>query len=137
MSPIPSWSPRTGVGKNRHGMAARSIELPRKPLPEGRVYCHACDGAASLTPNKHLREHRTPQGDPCPNRTSGLEPRVHLNEIPEGFVHQPAPHTVARTKRPEGEPSRLDVGTGCRECGKWLPGERSLCGACYVKNGGR
>lgn len=36
-------------------------------------------------------------------------------------------------KRPDREPSRLDVGTLCDDCGKWLPGERHVCGRCYVK----
>lgn len=30
-------------------------------------------------------------------------------------------------------PSRLDAGTACEDCGKWLPGERRVCGRCYVK----
>lgn len=116
---------------SRNAATARRIETAAKRVPDGKVRCGACEGITSVTKNGRLRKHKTPRGEACPNVISGITKRLRV--IPEVRI---APQGRPRgEKRPPSEPSRLDAGSACRECGKWLPGERSLCGACYVKGG--
>lgn len=100
------------------------------PLVEGKVRCPACRNLTSLTPRGRLRRHRDLFGLDCPNTGTG-EP-VTLDEVPDVVIPD-ASAPVARPPRPdEKKASRLDVGSTCQGCGKWIPGERRLCGRCYA-----
>lgn len=101
-----------------------------KPIPEGKAKCTLCGKVATLlNGGRRLRKHKTPSGDACPSiaapdATRGLTvaPPVNLQPL----------KTSGRARRDESEPSRLDAGSECRSCGKWLPGERQLCGRCFA-----
>lgn len=111
--------------------AARSIETAAISIPDGKALCSACERVVGLTPNKHLRRHNDRRGVECSNRISGHEEATGLT----AEVEMPTPtrgKRPAAMPKPPSEPSRLDVGSNCVECGKWLPGERSLCGRCYA-----
>lgn len=101
-------------------------------LREGQVRC-ACGAATTLTRMGRVRKHKTPAGDECPMQLhAGHDLDVDVSSVP--IVVPPERGGNGRTAvEREREPSRLDAGSNCRECGKWLPGERILCGACYVK----
>lgn len=121
------------VGRPDHDMRATAAP---PTLREGQVRCPVCRNATSLTPRGYLRQHRDLFGDTCTNKATGervpfVAPPVVLPRVRTGPVRDPA-NTPERYKRPPGE-SRLDVGSECRDCGKWLPGERILCGRCYVR----
>lgn len=111
-----------------------------KPIPEGKVRCEACGKVVTVL-GVRLRRHKDSSGFPCVNmRAPGAE--LHLSDAPPvNLPPEPKwrPATRARAtaapRREEGEPARLEAGSSCRECGKWLPGERSLCGRCSVLQG--
>ena len=91
----------------------------KKSIPEGKVKCPSCGKAVSPVGTR-LRRHKDKDGWPCPEmRVPGVE--VKLTEAP--------PVQITDRKAdvsPKGE---------CRECGKWLPGERSICGRCSLLQG--
>lgn len=91
-------------------------------IPEGCVLC-ICGATPSITARGRMRKHKTPQGDECTHRAGYAE--VVLERLPPVVL---PPNRVPSDRGP----ARLDVGSECRECGKWLPGERSLCGRCYA-----
>lgn len=112
----------------------------KKPPPEGKVRCSGC-GKYVTQHGMRLRRHNDKSGFPCPEvRVPGVE--VHLSEVPPVNL-PPEPkwrpaspsRASAGPRREKDEPARLDAGSSCRECGKWLPGERSLCGRCSVLQG--
>jgi hypothetical protein len=100
----------------------------RKP---GQVRCAACGRGVTPTVNKKLRAHNAPDGTPCAHRAFYAEP-VALDEIPpivigpEPKYREPRPRKASEPR----PPSRLEAGSECVDCGRWLPGERSLCGRC-------
>lgn len=108
------------------------VKIP-EPVPEGKVRCAGCSAVVAVSKNGRTREHHTPAGEPCAYRVVYAQP-VAMDEAPP--VELPQRKRPARSKRPPREPSRLDAGSNCRECGKWLPGERQVCGACSVANWG-
>lgn len=91
------------------------VRIPA-PLEPGKARCNGCSAVVSVTKNGWLRKHRTPAGEPCAYRANYR--RVKLDEIPD--VQLPG-------KRPGAAYGE------CRECGRWLPGERTLCGQCAWK----
>lgn len=120
----------------RHSPRARIVtrftRIPEE-IPDGKVRCAGCGKVVSLTPNGHTRRHNTPKGDPCAVRATYAKP-IHLDEIPEVQL-PPAPRYDAPTEpraraSRKNEASRLDVGSKCEDCGRWLPGERYVCGKC-------
>lgn len=111
--------------------------VPPPPLKEGQVRCMVCRNATRTTPRGYLRKHTDLFGGPCFNRSTGepthvaappieLPPEPHLAPVAELGDSLRERHAAPKSA------SRLDVGSECRECGKWLPGERSLCGRCFV-----
>jgi hypothetical protein len=116
-------------------IVGRFVKVP-EPLADGKVRCPGCSRVLAPTRTGGIGRHVDKYGDPCPVTIRGNQP-VELDEVPPVKVPAHPPKRNGWTRRPPAEPSRLDVGSTCRECGKWLPGERSLCGACYVKAGGR
>jgi hypothetical protein len=112
-------------------LSGRSVAVPPS-LADGQVRCPACRNATTLTPNGRLRKHVDLFGNECGVRSAGrptgiVAPPVSLP--PAAPVRVPA--TQPASSAVDGR-SRLDAGSNCRECGKWLPGERSLCGRCYA-----
>lgn len=124
-----------GFGRVSMPRAALTARPKAKPVPEGKVVCETCRKPIGVVGDR-LRRHKDKTGFPCPNlrvpgQTTALvepPPPVHLPRLS-------ARSAQGRARRGESEPSRLDVGGQCRECGKWLPGERSLCGRCSVLQG--
>lgn len=115
----------------------RRIEYPPAQVPDGKVRCD-CGAVVGLTRNRKIAAHHTPRGEPCPLRTSYAEPVV-LDRLPP--VVMPGQQTARPTDADEPhvaeaafvDLSRLEGGSKCRECGCWLPGERSICGMCGVR----
>lgn len=95
-------------------------------LEDGKVRC-LCGKAVKPTSAGRLARHLTPSGDDCTHFASYRDP-VRLDEVPEVVLPQPR----EPAEKPEKPAPRLDVGSACKVCGKWLPGERSLCGRCSV-----
>lgn len=113
----------------RARVAKAFVRIPA-PLEPGKVRC-VCGRVVALTKNRHLRRHQTPAGEPCAHQAT-YAPRPHLTVVPPVKLPQGA---TARTnpnqsRRQAGEPARLDAGSTCEDCGRWLPGERRLCGRC-------
>lgn len=125
-----------GKRDRRKGSGAKVMHVGKVPamappvLRGGQVRCPICRNGVRLTTRGNLYRHADLFGNPCGNRST-LTP-VHVVAPP--IVLPPERYGDPRKAQPraEGEPSRLDVGSSCRECGKWLPGERSLCGRCYA-----
>lgn len=108
------------------------VRIP-EPLPAGKVRCAGCSAVVSLNKSGKMRAHQSPSGEPCAYSVSYS--KVHLEEIPP-VVLPPAPayHPPREPKpKPPKPPSRLEAGSECVDCGKWLPGERSVCGKCSIK----
>lgn len=104
------------------------VRIP-KPLEDGKVRCNGCSSVVSLTKNGKIRKHKSPAGEDCAY-VAFYAPRPSLDEVPEVVLPQTRPARSA--PRDRSHPSRLDVGSECIDCGKWLPGERSVCGACSL-----
>lgn len=101
-------------GSPQLGRPAKPVGVQRRGVA-GKKPCALCGKQVSPT---QRREHTAPSGEPCPGVAQKSVPvQVHLDDVPPVLV---APHYAAK----KGE---------CRECGRWLPGERSLCGRCSVK----
>lgn len=113
------------------GLGTRAVVAPT-PKP-GQTSCPVCRQAVAVTPRENLRAHNDLFGNPCPNRSRLVSTQIEAPAVVLPLQNRP-PRSKSE-KRPAGEPSRLDVGSECRECGKWLPGERSLCGRCYARSG--
>jgi hypothetical protein len=120
-------------------LEAGATERPLEPLGKrGREFrCPLCMRPVGVTPRGRAGRHVDQRGDSCPG--SGLV--VRDNEVP----HELPPVSIAdRPVQPRGEviphadaavegAARLDVGSSCLTCGKWIPGERSYCGRCMAK----
>lgn len=112
--------------------AASPRDVPRPTRarrPDDRVTCPACGGKAKPNGTNAIRSHRTPGGDKCSRRLLAVD----VTPPPIVLPLEPRPPSRASQPKAERGPARLDAGSECRECGKWLPGERSLCGRCYVR----
>lgn len=110
---------------------ARSVERPTASGPDVQR-CPVCDVAVKLTQKTRLlSKHRTNDGYECPNRRT--RERIELAALPP--VEFDARVRPPRIQRAADEPSRLDAGSNCQDCGKWLPGERRLCGRCLNRRG--
>jgi hypothetical protein len=116
----------------RHTHHARVVKaFVRKPedMGDGKVRC-LCGKPVTVTKSGRLRRHKTPKGDECThqafyNKRPDVEaPPIVIGPEPKYREWQPR---VLREERP---PSRLDVGSLCETCEKWIPGERSFCGQC-------
>jgi hypothetical protein len=92
---------------------SNAVSLAPPPLTEGKGRCPACRNAVTVLRTGTLRRHSDLFGNPCWNQ--------HLTETPVRIGELPP--VVIATDAKKGE---------CRQCGKWLPGERSLCGRCSV-----
>lgn len=106
---------------------AKTPRVRRAKADDGKVTCPTCGGRATPRGENQIGAHHSPWGRSCRRRLL----KVSIDELPPVNIRKrgrPSP------KRSEGTPARLDVGSNCRECGKWLPGERSICGACYVRS---
>lgn len=114
---------------NRHAQVVTAfVHIPAE-LEDGKVRCNACAAVVGVTPNGRTRDHKTPAGEPCAYRVTYKQP-VDLAEVPE-VVIPVAPKRWDWTGRVGRNPdSRLDNGSECEDCGRWLPGERRLCGRC-------
>lgn len=127
----PSQGDRHGRGHGtpvgvRHQLR-NVVDVPA--LKPGQHRCPVCRAGATLTTRGSLRAHNDLFGDRCWNKATG-----EATGITAPPVVVPAGNT-SPLPRPPSEASRLDVGSSCRDCGKWLPGERSLCGRCYAIGG--
>ena len=114
---------------NKHLAEVEHADPTDKPLRRKRAasttQCGRCGKRVPLVDGQP-KGHNRPQGRRC------VDHAVDLDELPDV--------TFARTRerRPSAEAaepkrSRLDVGSNCAHCAKWLPGERSLCGQCARK----
>lgn len=102
------------IGTGNPARTSAAVVAP-PALADGQARCPACRNGAHLFANGTLRRHRDLFGNTCWNRRApGSE--VHLTEVPPVVINA---HATAEKGK-------------CRECGKWLPGERSLCGRCSV-----
>ena len=122
-----------GSRKTLVNVGAAAVVPPA--LKAGKVRCPVCRNAVSVNPTGTLRKHADLFGEPCHNRASGEATGITAPPVvipdPRRFVAEPATNEAERVERPAHR-SRLDVGSECTECGKWIPGERSLCGRCYA-----
>lgn len=107
--------------------AATSRRVP-KPADD-RPTCPSCGSRVNVTDNR-IAAHTASSGNACKRRLMEppkvVAPPVHLPPVP----HPPSRHVAERA---QDNLSRLDGGSECRECGRWLPGERQLCGSCFVQ----
>lgn len=113
-------------------------ETPLEPLGKrGRQFrCPLCLRPVGVTARGRAGKHQDRRGDDCPG--GGLV--VRDNELPDelppiSLTPSGAPRgDVVPSSGPAVEGSaRLDVGSHCLTCGKWIPGERSYCGRCLAK----
>lgn len=122
-----------GVRPERDRAVMENVHVAASPdIPDGKAKCPSCSKVVAVINETRLRRHMASAGYQCPNVQMAdappfeyVMPEVKIPRLTPGSGH-------ARAKRDEYEPSRLEVGSHCRECGKWLPGERSLCGRCSV-----
>lgn len=117
-----------GVGSPTYSSA---VVLAPPELRPGQVRCPVCRNATGLTPlTKVLRKHRDLFGEPCWNKSQMETVKLVAPPVvlPRGGGQAGAEPAVA------GQ-SRLDGGSLCTSCGKWLPGERTLCGRCFALGG--
>lgn len=100
-----------------------------KPLAPGKARCPGCSAVVAVTPNGKLRQHRAPSGEDCAVKISMRE--VHLDDLPPVVIPGPRGANLARVRRSPAPPDAHYAPKGqCVDCGRWLPGERSLCGRC-------
>jgi len=127
-----------GFGEETESRVIQRLRRPVKKaalIPDGKAKCMACRKVVSVVGGTRLRRHKEPNGDQCPNVQLG-EGHVLKGPAPEVKIPRLSARSAqGRERRDESEPSRLDAGSNCRECGKWLPGERILCGRCSVSQG--
>lgn len=90
--------------------------------PDGKVRCPSCHANTSLTQLGYLRKHRDLAGFPCTNKRPLVDVQS-LDVLPEVSL---VDHRASTPDSPRGR----DAWGECRECGKWLPGQRTLCGLC-------
>lgn len=121
----------------RHSHTARIVtafmKIPEE-LEPGKVRCNGCGKVISLTKNGRTRRHKTPAGEPCAYVVTYAKP-IELIERPEIKIRPTPKYTPGRdpaVRGPQGpDPySRLEAGSECEDCGRWLPGERHVCGRC-------
>jgi hypothetical protein len=58
---------------------------------------------------------------------------IRIEELPPVVFYERSKPPTPPTPKPT--PAKAKSYGECRECGKWLPGERRLCGACSVSRG--
>ena len=95
---------------------------PSVPVPDlrvGQVRCPVCRNGVGLTPTGRVRSHVDLFGNLCHNRSNGEH--LHVEAQPVVLDDGNAQPLI-----------KADAGSLCRECGKWLPGERRLCGRCFA-----
>lgn len=129
--------------RRRHPQRGRQFRtLARKPAPlvEGKVRCAGCGTLTSVTKTGKLRRHSDADGVPCPHlATYTTGPLIDRDNLPPVVIPK-QPRERPRPREPRTQPaapepeelSRLDGGSSCVDCGRWLPGERSVCGRCWV-----
>lgn len=123
---------------NRRNRIVTAFAKIPAPLPPGKVRCLGCSAVVSLTKNGHIRAHRSPAGEPCAYRATYVKP-ITLTDVPPIAVPErrkppgrkpkpdlPRPAPVVTDSRGNAVPYRGE----CVDCGKWLPGERTVCGRC-------
>ena len=114
---------------HRAQVVTRFVRIPEE-IADGKVRCNGCGKVVALNKNGSTRMHNTPAGEPCAYRVVYARP-VELDEVPPIVIPPQRGGDGPRPRTPvEREPTRLDVGSNCRECGRWLPGEREYCGKC-------
>lgn len=109
-----------------------------KPLEDGKARCPGCSAVIAVTKNGRLRKHRAPSGEDCAVATV-VQPQFHLDELPPVVI--PEQRTSGRKpprRKTLDDLVPADAANGatygeCVDCGKWLPGERTVCGWCYVQ----
>lgn len=109
---------------------ARRIEN-RGPgeIPDGYALCD-CGKIGKVTKRGRISAHKTPRGDECSGAV-GIVP-VELEELPAVV----APRAGGKRFETDREAANRTAERGvCRECGKQLYGDRTLCGACAVRLG--
>ena len=114
--------------------SAPSVPAPK--LADGQVRCPVCRNATKRTPTGRLRMHNDLFGLRCYNRNPG--DLAHVDAPPVVLPPERGDRPSERPKAAEPaerRASRLDAGSLCQECGKWLPGERRMCGKCFVRFG--
>ena len=117
--------------RHRHyaQIAKAFARIPRE-LEDGKVRCLGCSAVVGLTKNGHMRRHKSTAGEDCAYTATYAAP-VHLDELPPVVVPPQSRERMTATQRErERESSRLDAGSECQDCGRWLPGERMVCGKC-------
>lgn len=120
----------------RHQPQARVVTAFTKipePLKDGRVRC-ICRRTVRLTKAGRIPRHNMPNGDPCAHEAVYRPRPEQPIELPA--VHMPPTRGYSGTTiadRADPETPRLLAGSRCADCGKWLPGERSLCGRCGAR----
>ena len=114
-------------------VVGKFVRIP-EVLPDGKVRCPLCYRVFHPTATGGVRMHRDPEGVDCPFRGGG---EASIDEVPPVVVPPHPPKRNAWVPRDPATPSRLDSGSNCEDCGKWLPGERRLCGQCSLAKGRR
>lgn len=117
------------------------VRIPEE-LADGKVRCLGCSAVVTLTPNGHIRRHKSPAGEDCAYTSTSYAEPVHLDALPPVVVPpQRSGGTRSQIKRraPKARPKAADVeqdarlaprNNECVDCGRWLPGERTVCGKC-------
>lgn len=114
------------------------VRIP-EPLEDGKVRCLGCSAVVGLTKNGKIRRHKTPAGEDCAYTVSYAAP-VKLDRLPPVSVppeSRPRARTTIRQRKAGPDPSSIandsrlaPRNNECVDCGRWLPGERVLCGKC-------
>lgn len=116
------------------------VRIP-EPLQDGKVRCNACAAVVSLTLRGRTRAHKTPAGEPCAYRA--FYAKVTLDEMPPVVLppqSQPPKRIPIRKRAQQPTPEQIQNNASlaprtneCVFCEKWLPGERTVCGACAAR----
>lgn len=115
--------------RNASGQVITAFVRIPKPLEDGKVRCNGCMAVVALTPNGHLRKHRTPAGEDCAYQATYATP-IPLDELPPVDLPNP-PRQKPRAR--DGSNAWQDG--ECKHCGKWLPNGRTVCGYCMATKG--
>lgn len=113
------------------------------PVPDGYARCD-CGKVCKVLKSGRLKMHKTPRGYECSGTVGhrDIPLAVVLAEEADAYAQQEPIGSAPETyKRPRHRVlTRADKAYAapkgqCRVCGKKLPGERTLCGACGVRLG--
>lgn len=147
---------RHRVAKYRHAPRGTIPTTIEPPVPDGKVRCPVCRRILTPTPNGRIRQHKDPQRGDCNGAGRVVAPStVTDHESVAAAIEESARRITTPTRKTTAHPtahttpedrgpyaadpakSRLEAGSLCQGCGRWLPGERQLCNRCQRERDGR